>query len=555
MFTRSGGVWSQQGAKLVGTGAVGSARQGTSVALSGDGNTLVVGGRLDNSSTGAAWVFTRSGGVWSQQGAKLVGTGRTGPRNRETPSRCPGTGTPRSWVGQDNSGVGAAWVFTRSGGVWSQQGAKLVGTGAVGGALQGTSVAVSADGNTAVVGGCADNSGRGRHVGVHAQRRRVEPAGRQAGRHRRGRSAGQGFSVAVSADGNTAVVGGWQDNTNAGATWVFVRSSPEIVSVKDVPNDQGGRVNIRWTASPADGPPGYPISAYWIWRQVPALFAAKTPVEGAHRAIRGSGRALRQSVVNGQTYYWELVGSQPAHHHPGYSFTAETLLDSVPGSNPYTFFMVEGEEAATGEFWPSPPDSGYSVDNLPPGPPAPFTAAHAGGVTHLHWGVNAELDFAVYRLHRGDSEGFVPGPGNLVSAQPDTGFGDVGAAGGYYKLSAVDVHGNVSAFALITPSATLGVPGASLPLEFSLSPVAPNPLRDGATFRYAIPRDASPSLAILDASGRRVRVLARGPRPAGAYTLHWDGRDAAGHQIPAGIYFLRLDAAGRSLTSRFAVIH
>jgi hypothetical protein len=61
----------------------------------------------------------------------------------------------------DNGEVGAAWVFTRSGGVWSQQGSKLVGTGAVGPAGQGRSVALSADGNTAIVGGPADNTNIG----------------------------------------------------------------------------------------------------------------------------------------------------------------------------------------------------------------------------------------------------------------------------------------------------------------------------------------------------------------------------------------------------------
>ena len=65
----------QQGAKLVGADAAGAANQGFSVAVSGDGNTAVVGGVNDNSSAGAAWVYTRSGGAWSQQGTKLVGTG------------------------------------------------------------------------------------------------------------------------------------------------------------------------------------------------------------------------------------------------------------------------------------------------------------------------------------------------------------------------------------------------------------------------------------------------------------------------------------------------
>jgi hypothetical protein len=60
-----------QGPKLVGTGAVAEALQlqGRSVALSADGNTASVGGIIrvnDNPLTGAAWVFTRRGGVWTQ---------------------------------------------------------------------------------------------------------------------------------------------------------------------------------------------------------------------------------------------------------------------------------------------------------------------------------------------------------------------------------------------------------------------------------------------------------------------------------------------------------
>src|SRR6516225_12359104 len=69
----------QQGPKLVGTGAVGPYNpiQGSSVSLSGDGNTALVGGIYDTQKDGAAWVFTRSAGVWSQQ-AKLVGAGIVG---------------------------------------------------------------------------------------------------------------------------------------------------------------------------------------------------------------------------------------------------------------------------------------------------------------------------------------------------------------------------------------------------------------------------------------------------------------------------------------------
>ncbi|HTT65418.1 MAG TPA: hypothetical protein VMG35_26395, partial [Bryobacteraceae bacterium] len=70
--------FTQQGSILVGTDSVGNSNQGGAVALSADGNTAIVGGYGDNHLTGASWLFTRSGGVWTQQGSKLVGSGAMG---------------------------------------------------------------------------------------------------------------------------------------------------------------------------------------------------------------------------------------------------------------------------------------------------------------------------------------------------------------------------------------------------------------------------------------------------------------------------------------------
>jgi hypothetical protein len=170
VFTRAGSTWSQQGRKLVGTGAVGAANQGQSVALSGDGDTALVGGPADNNYLGAAWVFTRSGSTWVQQGSKLVGTEAAGAARQGSSAALSGDGN-KALIGgpRDGSqcaacdGMGAAWVFTRSGSTWSEQGSKLVGTGAVGPlpAGQGSSVALSGDGATALVGGPRDNNSLG----------------------------------------------------------------------------------------------------------------------------------------------------------------------------------------------------------------------------------------------------------------------------------------------------------------------------------------------------------------------------------------------------------
>ena len=220
VYTRSGGMWNQQ-AKLVGTGAVGEAHQGA-VSLSSDGNTAIVGGYQDNNFAGAAWVYTRSGATWSQQ-AKLVGTGAVGAAFQGVSVALSGDGNTAIIGGSnDNGGAGAAWVFTRSGATWSQQ-AKLVGTGAIGAAGLGNSTSLSADGNIAIVGGFGDDSGVGaawvyaRSGGMWNQQAKLVGTGAIG-------AANQGFSVSLSADGNTAISGGYTDNVNVGAAWVFTRS-------------------------------------------------------------------------------------------------------------------------------------------------------------------------------------------------------------------------------------------------------------------------------------------------------------------------------------------
>jgi lipocalin len=145
VYTRSGNVWTQQGSKLVGSAAVVGAEQGISVALSADGNTAIVGGP---NGTGAVWIYTRSSNVWTQQGNKLVGSGAVGQAYQGRAVALSHDGNTAIVGGYgDNSYTGAAWIFTRSNNVWSQLGNKLVGAGAAGAAQQGYSVALSAVAN------------------------------------------------------------------------------------------------------------------------------------------------------------------------------------------------------------------------------------------------------------------------------------------------------------------------------------------------------------------------------------------------------------------------
>jgi hypothetical protein len=158
VFTRTGSTWTQQGEKLTGQEESSEGFFASSVALSADGDTALIGGLGDNKDTGAAWVFTRSGSTWTQQGEKLTGSGESGKGELGYSVALSEDGnTALVGARSDNAEVGAAWVFTRSGETWSQQGEKLTGSGESVFSDFGSSVALSASGDTALIGGPEDN--------------------------------------------------------------------------------------------------------------------------------------------------------------------------------------------------------------------------------------------------------------------------------------------------------------------------------------------------------------------------------------------------------------
>jgi hypothetical protein len=247
MFSRSGGVWTQQGPKLVGGEEVGSGRFGSGVALSSDGNTALIGGGTDNNGVGAVWVFTRSGPSWAQQGPKLVAGEETGSAQVGAVALSADGNTALIGGPYDSGGTGAAWVFTRSGTTWAQQGTKLVGSGTTGQfILFGATVALSSDGNTALIGG-PDANLAAAWVFTRSGSSWTQQASLTGSGERVPNPCGYEFaaSVALSSDGNTALIGGraplTEECLGLGSAWVFTRSGTtwtEQVRIK--PSDENG---------------------------------------------------------------------------------------------------------------------------------------------------------------------------------------------------------------------------------------------------------------------------------------------------------------------------
>ena len=99
------------------------------------------------------------------------------------------------------------------------------------------------------------------------------------------------------------------------------------------------------------------------------------------------------------------------------------------------------------------------------------------------------------------------------------------------------------------PSSLAGDPAAPLRLCSG-----PNPSLTPARLRFTLANETLIDLTLLDASGRAVATLARGPQHPGIFEYAWDGRDAAGRPVAAGVYYARLVAGAQTSVTRIVRI-
>ncbi len=318
--------------------------------------------------------------------------------------------------------------------------------------------------------------------------------------------------------------------------------APQIVKIKDVPNDQGGHVFATWTASTLDVPGGS-VNSYRVWRRIPALAAA---------GLQGI-ETITTTNPDGTTdiTFWEALATLPAERLPGYGYTAATTQDSLPWGNPYTAFFITALTSAPDVFYRSEIDSGYSVDNLRPAPPPMFAADYGPSDVALHWGKNTEADFLAYRLYRGDAPDFKLGPPTLVVTLSDTGFVDAdGKSTDYYKLVAVDLHENESPVALVSPPQVTGVGDGATRLAFALTGTWPNPASRSLWIAYASPGEEDVWIDVMDLGGRRVLTRRVSTRDPGSRRVELDGLE----RLPTGVYEVRLREGAHVAMTRMVLL-
>ena len=221
---------------------------------------------------------------------------------------------------------------------------------------------------------------------------------------------------------------------------------PHLLSVSDVRGDQGGKVLLRWRASDFDQPRYKQITGYRVWRRAPL-----TDATGSARPAA----AMPGLPQIGPDVFWESLTELPAAFLKGYAFAAPTLSDSSEAGNPYTAYFVQALTADPFVFYNSSPDSGYSVDNLAPPSPSPMTVRYGPAENVMHWHASNAPDLRGYELYRGTSSSFLPSPATLIASIAETSFTDRPGAH-YYKLAAIDLHGNHSRFVAVAPDVPVG---------------------------------------------------------------------------------------------------
>jgi len=305
--------------------------------------------------------------------------------------------------------------------------------------------------------------------------------------------------ICMVADGEGGAVMGWRDDRPGSVFHTYAQKisadglwgnpEPSIVSCHDALGDQGGWVTIDLRSSPHDckAERDYPITGYNVWRKIGSggdlLEAADAGSASGVGALSGVGAAdaapasgfaaialleraattagvrisrAQAALLGFPEGDWLSLGFHAAKQDTMYHLAAPTASDSTASGTGWETYIVTAHTQTPGVYVVSNADSAYSVDNLAPGVTEGFAGEQslAPAGLKLTWVKNAAPDIWKYDIHRGDNALFVPDEANLVAATEHLTLLDPGWASFYnyfYKLVAVDRHGNLSPAALLRP--------------------------------------------------------------------------------------------------------
>lgn len=212
-----------------------------------------------------------------------------------------------------------------------------------------------------------------------------------------------------------------------------------------------------------------------------------------------------------------------------------------------TFLTQTGD----GDGWENEGRIRYSYDDILPVELTAFTVTNVDGAARLNWTTATETNNAGFEVERQleaggafSQIGFVEGHGTTSEPQRyrfTDGQVPFEADQVVYRLRQVDFDGTHAYSPLVELD-------RSTPEQVALHANYPNPFHTRTTIRYELPQAGPAQLAVYNVLGQRVAQLLEGNQPAGR------GEIVLQRTLPSGVYFIRLDANGRSATRQITVV-
>ena len=308
----------------------------------------------------------------------------------------------------------------------------------------------------------------------------------------------------------------------ASITEVQKTSTPgEIVSITDVPNDQGNMVRVLWNAFPAEESSTDPIETYQVVRWDDAL---------------------------GEAGEWVIVGEVTANGMGRYALDVANDVNSIAIPITSEFMVLGIADEATHESLIA---EGWSKDNIEPmAPPAAKYVSDSGELT---WALSPSTDVKYYAIFRGEIGGALGVTPWANVSGVDT---SVAVESGFrYGIAAVDFGENMSDPAALVVDVVNMINGIPVPATTALLGNAPNPFNPDTQIRYQLHEPANVTLTVFNVLGQPVRTLVTGNVVAGVHSSNWDGRNNTGLSVGTGAYlYVMTTESGFRATGRMLLL-
>ena len=179
---------------------------------------------------------------------------------------------------------------------------------------------------------------------------------------------------------------------------------------------------------------------------------------------------------------------------------------------------------------------GYSLDNIPPEVPQDLLVTVVEDGIEIFWSNSTDDNFSFFNLDKSNEESFLNHQTFIID---DTFYLDEEyepSQAYFYRLSAVDLSGNISDYSVIMGVTTLTLEDDLIPRDFALHQNYPNPFNPMTTLRYDLPVGSDILIRIYDMNGRVVKTIFSGYKKAGHNAAVWNAKNDIGEPVSAGMY-------------------